>query len=179
MEINFECKKCGGIFDSDVGAVGVDENTLRPQFQNEISCPCCGKRSIDEVLLTELGQSQLTQATLDFEPEEILFSGDDELFGFDSTGECQGCDTIKNLNDLGLCDDCAEKLDRDLIRQCDWAYSTLAFGVPSSKYEELRQNIISQHGEKLELIALSKRPSSPERQKKKRKKKRVKGMPKR
>ena len=77
MKVNFECKKCGGIFDCDVGSVGFDENTFRPQFENDISCPSCGKRSIDQVLLTELGQGQLTQATLDFEPEEIFPSEDD------------------------------------------------------------------------------------------------------
>ncbi len=176
MEINFECTKCGGVFDCDVGNVEVEEKTFRPQFENDILCPSCGKRSIDDVLLTELGQGQLTQATLDFEPEEIIHSEDDELFGFNSTGECQACDTIKSLNDLGFCDECAEKLDRDLIRQRDWAYSTLAFGVPSSKHEELRQNVISQYGEKLELISPSESSSSSKKQKKKRKKKRVKGM---
>ena len=180
MEINFECQKCGIIFDCDVGTVTVDENALRPQFENEINCPTCGKRTIDEIFLTELGQSQLTHATLDFDPGEIFHSDDEEeLFGIESTGECQGCDTFKSLNDLGLCDDCAEKLDRDLIRQRDWAYSASAFEVPSSKYEELRQNIISQYGEKLELIVPSKSPYSSKKQKKKRKKKRVKGMPKR
>ena len=179
MEINFECKKCGGIFDCDVGNVGVNETTYRPQFENDISCPNCGKRSIDDVLLTELGQGQLTQATLDFESEEIFHSENDDLFDINSSGECQGCDTIKNLNDLGFCDECAEKLDRDLIRQRDWAYSTLAFGVPSSKHEELRQNVISQHGEKLELISPSEFSSPSKKQKKKRKKKRVKGMPRR
>ncbi len=177
MDINFECKRCGGIFDCDVGEVGIDESTFRPKFENDISCPSCGKLTIDEVLLTELGQGQLTQATLDFEPEELISPEDDELFGIDSTGECQGCGTIKSLNELGLCDTCAEKLDRDLIRQRDWAYSTLAFGVPSSKYEELRQNVISKYGEKLELISPSKHSSSPKKHKKKRK--RIKGSAKR
>ncbi len=53
MEINFECKKCGGISDSDVDAVSVSENSFKPQFENEIICPKCGQRSIDDVLLTE------------------------------------------------------------------------------------------------------------------------------
>jgi len=179
MEINFECKKCGSIFDCDVGNVGIDENTFRPQFENYISCPSCGKRTIDDVLLTELGQGQLTEITLDFDPDEAVYSEDDELFGIDSAGECQGCDTIKILNDLGLCGDCSEKLDRDLIRQRDWAYSALAFGVPSSKREELRHSVISQYGEKLELIGPSKHSSPSKRQKEKSKKKKVKGMPRR
>ena len=54
MKINFECKKCGDIFDSDVGAVSISEDSFRPQFENEIICPKCGQRSIDGVLLTEL-----------------------------------------------------------------------------------------------------------------------------
>ena len=176
MEINFECSKCRSIFNNDVGNVSVDENTLRPQFENEINCPSCGKHSINEVLLTELGQSQLTQATFGLESGEIMHSASDKLFGFDNTGECQGCDSIKKLNDLGLCDNCAEKLDQDLIRQRDWAYSSLAFGLPSSQQEELRQNVISKYGEKLELISSSKSPSASKKNKKNRRRKKVKGM---
>ena len=130
MEINFECQKCGIIFNFDVGTVTVDEKALKPQFENEINCPTCGKRTIDEIFLTELGQSQLTCATLDFDPGEIFHSDDEKLFGIESTGECQGCDAIRTLNDLGLCEVCAAKLDRDLIRQRGWEYSSLAFGVP-------------------------------------------------
>ncbi len=146
MEINFECKKCGGIFDSDVGAVSVSEDSFRPQFENEIICPKCGQRSIDGVLLTELGQSQLTEATFDFEADDL------NVFGF-YEGECQGCDIFQSLNDLGLCEECAGKLDRDLIRQRDWHYSVSAFGAPESKLEELRKEVIKHYGKKHELIA--------------------------
>jgi DNA-directed RNA polymerase subunit RPC12/RpoP len=61
--INFKCKKCKKTFDCDVGAVSVDMKTDRPKFTNKIVCPRCGERSIDGVLLTERGQSQLTEAT--------------------------------------------------------------------------------------------------------------------
>ncbi|MFN2369509.1 MAG: hypothetical protein ABR605_11350, partial [Desulfurivibrionaceae bacterium] len=63
----------------------------------------------------------------------------DDLFGFgpEATGECMGCDSFANLDDLGLCDSCAAKLARDLIRERDWAYSALAFGVPEERREEL------------------------------------------
>ena len=61
--INFQCKKCKKAFDCDVGAVGVDEKTYRPTFGNAIVCPRCGERTMDGVLLTEPGQSQLTDAT--------------------------------------------------------------------------------------------------------------------
>jgi len=65
MEINFECKKCSGIFDSDVGIIKMNEQTFRPDFEKFIMCPKCGVRTIDEVLLTELGQSQMTEAAMD------------------------------------------------------------------------------------------------------------------
>lgn len=38
---------------------------MRPVFGKEIRCPSCGKLSMDDVLLTEVGQSQLTEATSD------------------------------------------------------------------------------------------------------------------
>ena len=63
MFINFECKKCGNEFNCDVGKIGMDEEGLRPTFEKDIICPLCGKRSMDDVFLTELGQSQMTDAT--------------------------------------------------------------------------------------------------------------------
>ncbi len=81
MVINFECRKCGRLFDCDVGTVSLPEDSDRPFFEKQIICPKCGRRSIDEVFLTEQGQSQLTQATLGFEPEDIYDSENDELKG--------------------------------------------------------------------------------------------------
>lgn len=66
--------------------------------------------------------------------------------------ECQGCDVFTRVDDLGLCEDCSAKLDRDLIRQRDWDYSATAFGVPTEQREELRATVIKQYGESLELI---------------------------
>jgi hypothetical protein len=65
---------------------------------------------------------------------------------------CQACDCIRPLNDLMLCDECADKLDRDLIRQRDWEYSALVFGVPAEHREALRHEIIAQFGAAFELI---------------------------
>ncbi len=172
MVINFECRKCGGLFDCDVGAVTLPEDSDRPSFEKLIICPKCGQLSMDEVFLTELGQSQLTQATLGFESEDIFGSEDDEPNGFGFyEGECQGCNILTSLNDLGLCEECAGKLDRDLIRQRDWDYSGLAFGCPESKREELRNEIIERYGEKLELIAPKNEPPRRTEKKKKKKKK--------
>ncbi|MDO9533071.1 MAG: hypothetical protein Q7O12_13225, partial [Deltaproteobacteria bacterium] len=78
----------------------------RPHFEKRLLCPTCGDVTIDDVWLTELGQSQLTEATLDF----------DDDFGDFAESQCQGCDLYLPVNDLNLCDECASKLDRDLIR---------------------------------------------------------------
>jgi len=67
--------------------------------------------------------------------------------------ECQACDIFTRVDDLGLCEECSAKLDRDLVRQRDWDYSAMAFGVPPEKREELRTTIIKEYGESLELIA--------------------------
>jgi transcription elongation factor Elf1 len=63
MMINFQCKKCRKEFDCDVGKIRINEETMRPDFEKPIVCPRCGNRTIDEVLVTELGQSQMTKAT--------------------------------------------------------------------------------------------------------------------
>ena len=63
--INFECKDCRMEFDCDVGDISINEQTMRPDFGKPIVCPRCGERTIDGVLLTELGQSQMTEATWD------------------------------------------------------------------------------------------------------------------
>ena len=173
MVLNFECRKCGSIFNDDIGTVTFPKDSDRPTFEKEIICPKCGQLSMDEVFLTELGQSQLTEATFDTDAEDIFDSDDEELNGFGFyEGECRGCDIFTELNDFGLCKDCAGKLERDLIRQRDWDYSALAYGCPESKREELRNEIIKLYGEKLELIAPNK--GAARKPKKKRKSKRKK-----
>lgn len=62
--INFKCKRCGLIFFSDVGKISFELVDGRPQFQKQIECHDCGLLTLDEVELTELGQSQLTELQL-------------------------------------------------------------------------------------------------------------------
>ncbi len=69
------------------------------------------------------------------------------------------------MDDILLCEECAGKLDRDLIRQRDWAYSLNAYGVPDSKLEGLRGQVVAQYEKELELIA----PKEEKRKKKKHK----------
>ena len=45
---------------------------------------------------------------------------------------CVGCDLPFPVNDLGLCDECFAKLERDLIRARDWDYSATAFMIARS-----------------------------------------------
>jgi hypothetical protein len=59
MKVKYQ--KCGTLFDCDVGTVTLPETSGKPNFEKEIICPKCGKLSMDEVFLTELGQSQLTE----------------------------------------------------------------------------------------------------------------------
>ncbi len=65
---------------------------------------------------------------------------------------CIGCDLPAKTNDLGLCQSCAAKLERDLIRSRDWEYSITAFGVEPKDLESLRQRVIQEHGVAYELI---------------------------
>ncbi len=94
---------------------------------------------------------------------------------------CRGCDVPAELNDLGLCDSCSAKLDRDMIRQREWEFSVSAFGVPRSKREALRQEVIAEHGPELELIAEDPvgRPGKKSRGGRKKKKRKTKSQSKR
>lgn len=65
---------------------------------------------------------------------------------------CVGCDLPARTNDLGLCNSCYAKLERDLIRSRDWNYSGMAFGTPDSELENLRLRIIREYGSGYELI---------------------------
>lgn len=75
----------------------------------------------------------------------------------DSTDEmiytfCVACDLPLPVNNLGLCDNCFAKLERDLIRSRDWDYSVTAFGVEPNQLEALRERVIREYGADYELI---------------------------
>jgi hypothetical protein len=105
--------------------------------------------------------------------ETSPYEEDDYELLWDFEGQCRACDIWGRVDDLGLCDDCAAKLDRDLIRQRAWDYSATAFGVSPEDREKLRQQVIAQFGTKLEFIAAPEnRP--PRKRRKSRKTKRPK-----
>jgi hypothetical protein len=92
----------------------------------------------------------------------------DELWGM-WDGQCQACDMWGRVNDMMLCEDCATKLERDLIRQRDWDYTVSAFGLSPDDREELRRQVIAQFGQALELIVPPKqtrKSRSPQKRKK-------------
>ncbi|MEA2054869.1 MAG: hypothetical protein U9O96_07200 [Candidatus Thermoplasmatota archaeon] len=53
--INF---RCGKNFDFEVGKIAFGEKL---GFENEIKCEDCGVLTLDEVELTELGQTQVSE----------------------------------------------------------------------------------------------------------------------
>jgi hypothetical protein len=77
--------------------------------------------------------------------------------------QCAGCEAFDRVDELGLCENCSAKLERDLIRERDWAYSVTAYGLNDEKREEVRRQIVGEFGEDLELIAPSRRVK-PKRQ---------------
>jgi hypothetical protein len=97
-------------------------------------------------------------------------TAEEELWGL-YEGQCQACDMYGRVNDLSLCEDCAGKLERDLIRNRDWQYSGAAFGLSPEGCEELRRKVIAEYGEALELIAPAEKSSKKKSKNKKRKRK--------
>ena len=43
MEINFQCKKCRQEFDCEMGKIGMNEQTMRPDFENQSYVPAVGR----------------------------------------------------------------------------------------------------------------------------------------
>jgi hypothetical protein len=94
------------------------------------------------------------------EEDDVALAGDlsefdedvDDLDGcFD--GQCIACETWARIDDLGLCEECRTRFERDLVRQRAWDYSAWAFGLSAEGREALYRKVIGQHGQKLELIA--------------------------
>ena len=82
--------------------------------------------------------------------------------------ECAGCEQFRRVNELGVCEDCSQKLERDLIRKRDWAYSVTAYGMSDERREDMRRQIIDNFGEGLELIAPSRQVEMNRKRRKRR-----------
>jgi len=92
--------------------------------------------------------------------EDDDWDGDDDFGMYEAF--CAACDDPGRVDDLGLCQDCGDKLERDLLRQRDWAYSATAYGLSEEQRERARREIVKQFGKDLELIAA---PKDAERRK--------------
>lgn len=103
----------------------------------------------------------------EFWEENEEWGEDDFWNGYE--GQCQACDNFGPVDDMSLCDECAGKLERDLIRQRDWAYSASAFGLTNELREKLRNDVINKFGKKFELIACSKKRENKSKRKRKKK----------
>ncbi len=71
----------------------------------------------------------------------------------DYEGKCQACDAYGPVDDMSMCDACAGKFERDVIRLREWDYSATAFGTPKESLEALRDEVIKRYGGKLEMLA--------------------------
>lgn len=79
-------------------------------------------------------------------------------------GQCIACDIFGEVNDLGICEDCAGKLERDMMRQNDWDHTNSGFALNDAQRQKLLSEIIKKYGPALELIAPDK-PKRPRKQK--------------
>lgn len=94
------------------------------------------------------------------DPRELDFSLTEEEIDFGLwEGFCQACEEQERVNDIGLCESCAGKLERDLIRRGDWEYTFLASGVGREAREALRREVIRTYGRQYELILAPKKPA--------------------
>ncbi len=58
-DLNFRYRKCKKYFNCDVGKITFLIERERPHFEKNIVCPKCGILSMDDVELTEPGQTRL------------------------------------------------------------------------------------------------------------------------
>ncbi|MCU4166736.1 hypothetical protein [Carboxylicivirga caseinilyticus] len=58
MIVNLKCGECKLVFPADVGTPTLDEKSSIV-WEKKVICPRC--KAIDKELLTEMGQSQMTQ----------------------------------------------------------------------------------------------------------------------
>ncbi|MCG3154975.1 MAG: hypothetical protein DKINENOH_01573 [bacterium] len=101
---------------------------------------------------------------------EMETNEEDDWPGYD--GQCQACDAYGRVDDMSLCDECAGKFERDMIRQRQWDYSASAFALPVEFREGLRSEVIRKYGSKLELIAPSPQPEKGDTKRRRKGKKR-------
>lgn len=147
-------------------AHGMESGLTQEMFdkRNEIGIWYSGEKEYyvsEEDYFAEMTEEQIEEFDEYDEIEAELSELDDE-FGDGYEGQCQACDDYGPIDDMMLCNECAVKLERDLIRQREWNYSASAFGLSNEVREKLRNDVIKNYGKELELIA----PTHKKQQKK-------------
>ncbi|MGF9891643.1 hypothetical protein ABEX78_23575 [Priestia megaterium] len=72
---------------------------------------------------------------------------------FQYEAKCHGCFKIEKVNHIPFCKSCNSKFERDLVRQGNYEFSELTAHLSSKEAKEnVRKDIISKHGAKLELV---------------------------
>ena len=89
------------------------------------------------------------QLDAEFQTEDEVFG---EIFG-EGEGACVACEADVPVDETGLCDICAEKYERDMLRLRRWKYSITAAYTPEAEYEDLRREAIEQFGKDLEMLS--------------------------
>jgi rubredoxin len=59
MIVNLKCEECRFIYDAEVGEPRMDDDSGSLLWEHPIICPNC--KALDKDLLTEIGQSQMTE----------------------------------------------------------------------------------------------------------------------
>ena len=76
----------------------------------------------------------------------------DEILN-DYEDHCRGCNNFSHLDDMGYCEKCGEKFERDMLRLRRWEFSLTASYIPKDEYENLRQDTIDQFGPEFEILS--------------------------
>lgn len=140
-------------------AHGMESGLTQEMFdnRNKIGIWYAGEKSYyvsEEDYYAEVTEEPIEEFDINDEIEAELSEFDNEFWS-EYEGQCQACDMYGPVDDLSLCNDCAGKLDRDLIRKRDWEYSASAFGLTKESCEKLRDEVIKKYGSKFELISSS------------------------
>lgn len=78
-------------------------------------------------------------------------------------GFCEVCNMHENLNDVLLCNNCNEKLERDLIRKGEYDYSSQSAFKSTEERKNIHKNIIKKYGSNMELLIENKKENKKKR----------------
>lgn len=113
------------------------------------------KKSVLQTAAAQAAVKRRKRSKLRARRADVWSQYEDDETALERVGECVSCDMFRPLDDWGLCTVCAAMLERDLIRQRDWEYAASTALLDDEDREALRQQVVAEYGEGLELIAPS------------------------